>query len=461
MTNSFTFPRVLSLCFFLFSGSFFSVIHSQQIVVKDNAIAEAVSQISSDNMRVYVEELVSFHNRNNLSSVTDPKRGVGAASTYIFDKVQQWATESQGRMSVEKVFYRTGGPKTRLGREVELSNVVATIEGRNNRGDRMVVVLAHYDSRSQDGNDSLIYAPGANDNGSGVACMLEMARILSKIDMPGIVKLIFLSGEEHGLLGAQYMSDLAKKEGWNIVAVMNNDMIGNSNASETNYQTNMVVRVFSENIPVVEDERMKRVRVYNSMENDSPSRQLARYIKEIGERYVENHTVKLIYRNDRFGRGGDHTPFCRNGFTAVRICEVNENYDRTHQKVYKGDNGILYGDEIWAVDFEYVRKNTGVNLSTAMNLLFSPPAPRNVVLNTSGLSNSTFLKWEAPEGEVEPCGYYVLIRETDQSNWERKIFTTEKSITIPLSKDNYFFAVQSVGKGWNESLAVFAEGRSN
>ncbi|GHT28500.1 peptidase M28 [Bacteroidia bacterium] len=424
---------------------------------RDTRIAEAVNGISVVNQRAVVQDLVGFHNRNNLSSKTDPAKGVGAAAEYLYQKVTSYIPQSSGRLSVEKVYYKVGGPDTRLKREITLANVVATIQGSDKTDNRVIAVLAHYDSRNGDETDSVAYAPGANDDGSGIACLAEMARLISKTDIPITVKLMFLSGEEHGLYGATHMAALAKQENWNLIAVINNDMIGNSNASETNTETNTIIRVFSENIPVVETEEMKRIRVYNSAENDSYARQLARYIKETGERYVDNMTVKLIYRSDRFGRSGDHTPFSRQGFAAVRMCEVNENYDRTHQYI-REENGIKYGDEIWAIDFEYVRKNTGVNLATVMNLALAPSVPENVKLITSGLTNYVNIIWEAPKQGKKPDAYYVLIRETDQPDWQKKILVRDTQAKLPYSKDNYFFAVQSVDEAGHESLASFAYG---
>ena len=434
---------------------FVTSIHAQTVMNRDVLIEKAVNDISVTNMKSLVEDLVAFHNRNNLSSQTDPNRGIGAAAEYLHNKVSSYIPESSGRLSVERVYYNAGG--NRLGRDVRLCNIIATIQGSDQNDDRVIVLLAHYDSRNGGATDSLGYAPGANDDGSGVACLMEMTRIISKINIPVTVKLMFLSGEEHGLFGAQYMSDLAKKEGWNIIAVLNNDMIGNSNASETNTQTNSILRVFSENIPAAETPEQAKVRIYNSSGNDSPSRQLARYIKETGERYIDNMTVKLVYRNDRFGRGGDHTPFCKNGFSGVRLCEIHENYDRTHQDI-REENGIKYGDEIWAVDFEYVRKNTGVNLSTTLNMALAPSIPENVRIITSGLTNFSEIKWEAPKQGKTPNAYYLLIRETDQSVWQKKILVYGTNVKVPYSKDNYFFGVQSVDEMGHESLPVFAIG---
>ena len=432
-----------------------SGINAQTVMNRDILIEKAVNELSVENMKSLVSDLVGFHNRNNLSSKTDPSRGIGAAAEYLYRKISSYVPESSGRLSVEKVYYNAGG--SRLGRDITLCNVIATVTGSNKNDNRVIALLAHYDSRNGGSLDSLGYAPGANDDGSGIACLMEITRIISKLNIPITVKLMFLSGEEHGLFGAQHMADVAKAENWNIIAVLNNDMIGNSNASETNTQTNTILRVFSENVPAVETPEQTRARAYNSSENDSPSRQLARYIKETGERYVDNMTVKLIYRNDRFGRGGDHTPFCKNGFAGVRLCEIHENYDRTHQEI-REENGIKYGDEIWAVDFEYVRKNTGVNLSTVLNLALAPSVPENTRVITSGLSNISEIKWEAPKQGKTPHAYYLLVRETDQPVWEKKILVYGTSTKVPYSKDNYFFGVQSVDETGHESLPVFAVG---
>ncbi|MCJ7820618.1 MAG: M28 family metallopeptidase, partial [Bacteroidales bacterium] len=204
----------------------------------------------------------------------------------------------------------------------------------------------------------------------------------------------------------------------------------------------------------LETETMAALRKSTSGENDSRARQLARYIKEVGERYVDQITVTLVYRNDRFGRGGDHTPYCQLGFTAVRITEFNENYDRTHQTTRIVD-GQHFGDTPEYVDCEYVRKNTGINLASVANMALAPGAPENVKIIVAGLTNSTTLRWDPPTAGKKPSGYYVLMRETYQPVWERKIWTDETSVTLPYSKDNYFFAVQSVDAEGHESLAVF------
>ena len=439
--------------FFLLFMLFPILVSGQVIDNRDAKISRAVNEISVANMKQTVDDLVGFHTRNNLSSATDPKRGVKAAANYLYNRLSDYAKLSEGRMTVETFSYKAVAPQSE--RELELGNVVATIRGTDSR---IIALLAHYDSRGGNGNDGEAIAPGANDDGSGVAALLEIARILSKQQHGATIKLMFLSGEEHGLWGAQSMAKVAAEEQWNLIAVINNDMIGNAEGSETATHDNTTIRVFSEGIPAKETEAQQRLRIANSAENDSPARQLARYIKELGERYVENITVQLIYRNDRFGRGGDHTPFAREGFAAVRMTEVNENYDRTHQHVEERD-GIRYGDMPWGIDWEYLRKNAGVNLATAANMALSPFVPENVrITNASRLTNRIELAWQAPQSGKTPKGYYVLVRSTDISTWQRKIFIADTQISLPLSKDNYFFAVQSVDEEGHESLPVFAVG---
>jgi len=248
------------------------------------------------------------------------------------------------------------------------------------------------------------------------------------------------------------MAEKAKKENWNIEAVLNNDIVGSNNSNETNIIDNTKVRVFSEGIPAYETEKNIAGIKALGLENDSKSRQLARYVKEIGERYVDNLEVVMVYRTDRFLRGGDHLPYLKNGFAAVRITEMNENFTHQHQDV-RIENNIHYGDLPEHIAYEYLRKNTAMNLANLASLAKAPSVPEEVKIEIKNLSNTTSLSWLAPKtGKVK--GYYVLMRETTSPVWQRKIFTSDNQITLPYSKDNYFFAVQSVNDSGNESLPV-------
>jgi Zn-dependent M28 family amino/carboxypeptidase len=430
------------------------VAFSQTIMKRDGEIEKMVQEISSANIEQNIRTLVGFHTRHNLSVQDHATQGIGASWNWIKAEMEKSVPASNGRLTVAFDDYTVGGEGQRLKKETHLKNVVATLKGTNPDDNRIFVVSAHLDSRVESDDDGTSFAPGADDDGSGVAAILEMVRILSKREFSGTIVFMAVSGEEHGLYGSAHMAQRAKDENWNLVAMLNNDMIGCSSSSETELRDNMQVRVFSEGVPAYETPEMARLRQYTSGENDGKARQLARYIKEIGERYVDQITVSLNYRNDRFGRGGDHTPFCKLGFTAVRITEFNENYDRTH-KVPRIENGVQLGDLPEFVDFEYVRKNAGINLATLANLASAPFEPENTGVVISGLTNKTTLKWTAPEKGVKPAGYYILMRETDQPMWQRKIFVTDTEVTLPYSKDNYFFAVQSVDADGHESLPVF------
>ena len=440
---------VLAFIFFLPVLSY-----SQTIINRDPSIKEMVDEISRENIEKSVRTLVGFHTRHNLSAQDDPGKGIGAAWNWIKSEMEKSIPSSAGRLEVRFEDYTVGGEGQRIAQPVRLRNVVATLKGTDPGDDRIIIISAHLDSRAAADNDATSFAPGADDDGSGVAAILELVRIMSSRKFPSTIVFMAVSGEEHGLYGAKYMAGKAKEEKWNIIAMLNNDMIGNSGSSETLLNDNMRVRVFSEGVPAYETEQMTALRKYTSGENDSRSRQLARYIKEVGEKYVEQLNVTLVFRNDRFGRGGDHTPFCQAGFTAVRICEYNENYDRTH-KIPGVVNGIQMGDLPEYVDYEYVRKNAGINLATLASLSLAPYEPENCGIVISGLTNKTTLKWEAPSKGPQPAGYYILLRETYQPLWEKKIFTTATEITIPYSKDNYFFGIQSVDAAGHESIAVF------
>ncbi|HLN20694.1 MAG TPA: M28 family metallopeptidase [Bacteroidales bacterium] len=427
---------------------------AQKIINRDPEIAGMISAISSENISSSVNKLVSFHTRHDLSEQNSADKGIGATWNWIKAEMEKSIPYSGGRLTVEFDEYSVGGPGQRIGTEIKLRNVVATLKGSDPADDRIILISAHLDSRAALDNDNTGFAPGANDDGSGIAAILELVRIMSPVKFPATIKFVAVSGEEHGLYGSKHIAEIARTGKWNIIAMLNNDMIGNSGSSETLLNDNMKVRIFSENIPAAETEQMAAVRKLTSGENDSRSRQLARYIKEVAERYVDQLGVTLIYRNDRFGRSGDQTPFAQAGFTTVRITEFNENYDRTH-KVPQIVNGIQEGDLPGYVDIEYVRKNAAMNLATISNLAFAPYEPENCNIVVAGLTNKTTIRWDKPQKGQSPAGYYILMRETYQPVWEKKIFVTGNEVTLPYSKDNYFFAVQSVDSGGHESLPVF------
>lgn len=429
-----------------------NTVSAQSIINRDPEIEKMVNEVSPDSLQSYINTLVAFGTRNTLSTQTDPKRGIGAARNWVLKKFNEFAKKSSGRLSaiIDTTTLQPNGKRVDV--PLVLGNVIATLKGTDLNDKRIFIISGHLDNMRSNVMDRTGDAPGANDDGSGTSAVLECARIMSKHSFPATLIFVAVSGEEQGLLGSTYMAEKAKKENWNIEAVLNNDIMGSNNSNETNIIDNTRVRVFSEGLPAYETEKnAARIRALG-LENDGKSRQLARYVKEIGERYVDHLEVIMIYRNDRFLRGGDHTPYVQNGFAAVRITEMNENYTRQHQDV-RTENGIHYGDLPEHIDYEYLRKNTAMNLSNLANLAKAPAVPEEVKIEVKKLTNNTSLSWQPPKmGNVK--GYYILIRETTSPVWQKKIFTTENKMILPYSKDNYFFAVQSVNETGNESLMV-------
>ena len=420
---------------------------------RDKNISEMINDISIENLKSNIEKLVSFKTRHTLSSTTNETEGIGAARRWVKSEFDKYSAASGGRLTASFDPFIVMADGRRINRNVELKNVIATLKGTDPNDNRIFIVGGHIDSRVNDVMDSTSIAPGADDDASGVSLVMELARVMSKQKYPATILFVVFSGEEQGLFGSNHLAQKAKDEGWNITAMLNNDIVGSSGpAGDTFLKTNMDVRVFSESIPSSETESEARLRKLIGAENDGSSRQLARYIKEITDRYVDQLNIKLIYRSDRFLRGGDHTPFNINGFTAVRFCEMNENYDHQHQNV-RVENGKQYGDLIDYLDFEYLKKVASANLATLANLALAPDLPQNVGIEVKNLTNTSTLKWDDPTGE-KPFGYYILIRESSSPTWEKKIFVKGNRETIPYSKDNFLFAVQSVDENGHESLPV-------
>jgi hypothetical protein len=425
---------------------------SQTIIKRDPSIDQMVKEVSADSLKSYINTLVSFGTRSTLSTTTDASKGIGAARDWAVSKFKQFGKNSGGRMNafVDTVTLQADGK--RIDKAINLGNAMGILKGTDPNDKRIYVISGHIDSRVTDVMNRTSDAPGANDDGSGTAAVIECARILSKSNFPATIIFVALSGEEQGLLGAKFMADKARSQNWNIEAVLNNDIMGSNNSNETLIINNTKVRIFSEGLPAWElDKKVASIRGMG-LENDGYSRQLARYTKEVGERYVDNLEVMLIYRNDRFLRGGDHTMFIEKGFPAIRITEMNENFLHQHQDL-RTENNVEYGDKPEFMDFEYLRKNTALNLATLSNLAKAPSMPQEVKIDVKGLGNSSSMNWKQP-ANGKTAGYYILIRETTSPVWQKKIYTADTKITIPYSKDNYFFAVQSVNEEGNESLAV-------
>lgn len=422
-----------------------------QIRLKDDEIKKYVSEVNSDSLQSYIKKLVSFNTRHTLSATDDQNKGIGAARNWVLGKFKDYAKNSGGRMKVYLQQQDIQPDGKRVDQVFNLGNPIAFLKGTDPNDKRIFLISGHLDSRVTDVMNRTSFAPGANDDGSGVSAVIEAARVLSKSSFPASVIFVAFSGEEQSLLGSKMLAEKAKKENWQIEAVLNNDMIGNTKSGETNETNDRVLRVFSEGLPYTELDK-KAMSIRNlGLENDGDSRQLARYIEEVAEKYVKID-IKLIYRNDRFLRGGDHSSFVNQGFPAVRLTEYYENYDQQHQDV-RIENGKQYGDLPEFVDYNYLKKNVAANIAVLASLAKSPSKPEKVEIEVKKLTNSTTLHWEKPKaGKL--AGYYVLVRETESPIWQKRIFTKDLSLKIPLSKDNYIFAVQSVNETGNLSIPV-------
>jgi Zn-dependent M28 family amino/carboxypeptidase len=342
-----------------------------------------------------------------------------------------------------------------LTQDTEVVNVIAILRGTTDPN-RYVIMSGDIDSRASDGLDFTIDAPGANDNASGMAGTIEAARVLSKYQFGASIVFAGLSGEEQGLLGGKHMAQVAKAEGWNIEGVLNNDMISNIEGIDGVIENN-TFRVFSEPTPVTETEEVRRRRRFTGGEVDGPSRQLARYVARVTGMYISNLDAILVYRLDRFGRGGHHRPFNDEGFTGVRIMETHENYNRQHQDI-RVENGIHYGDVIEGCDFDYAAKITAANAVTLATLAWAPAPPANVLIG-GVVRPSASLAWDPVEAP-ELAGYKIYWRDTTAPQWthSRYVGNVHEFTLDGIIIDNYLFGVAAVGKDGNESVVAFPSG---
>ena len=440
------------LLFFVMSASGLNGWSQPVIVKQDQLIKKMVDEVSAQSIEAIVRKLVTFETRQSLSDTTSTRTGIGAARNWIKSEMERYSKESGGRLKDEFDVFTQPADGRRVTVPTVMKNVLGILPGTDPNDDRIFIVSGHYDSRASDVNDAKIFAPGANDDASGTATAMELARVMSKYKFNCTLIFVAMVAEEQGLYGATNLAKRAKESKWNVAGMITNDIVGNTYGMETDLKDNNSVRIFSEGVSVVETPEEANRRTSTGSENDGAARQFARYLKEVGERYVDQLDVKLIYRRDRYLRGGDHTPFSQQGFAGIRVTEMNENFERQHQTVRK-ENGIDYGDLPDFVDYNYTQKVARMNLASLANLALAPREPENVGVVTSQLTNKTVLKWEAPKGE-KPAGYYVVMRETTSPTWERKFFVTDTKASLNYSKDNYFFGVQSVDEEGHESLVV-------
>ncbi len=408
-----------------------------------------LKEISAKNIETTIRKLVSFGTRNTLSEQDNPTRGIGAARDYLFGEFQKVSADCGNCLQVEKQTFLQ--PKAnRVPEPTNLTNVVATLKGTTNP-ERVYVVSGHYDSMCNlDATDTKCDAPGANDDASGTAAVVEMARVMSKRKFDATIVFMTVPGEEQGLLGATYFAEQAKQNKMNIEAMFTNDIIGGV-TSYKNAPDRQTVRVFAEGVPSDETEQQANSRRSVGGENDSASRQLGRFIKEVADVYSPKFLVQLIYRRDRYGRGGDHIPFLERGFAAVRFTEPHEDYTHQHQTV-KIVDGKQYGDLIEFDDFDYIANVTRVNAASLAALALAPARPKNVGIITGRLTNDTDLKWEAG-ADADLAGYEIVWRDTTSPFWTNSVSVGNvTSYTAKeMSKDNYFFGVRAVDKAGNKS----------
>jgi hypothetical protein len=420
----------------------------------DARIAAALRQVSAERIRANIEKLVSFGTRLTISA-EDPAsiaagRGVGAAREWIKSEFERYSKDCGGCLEV-----KTDGfiepAADRIPQPTQITNVYAVLKGADpDNAKRIVLVTGHYDSRPSDTLDLNSDAPGANDDGSGTAVSLECARVLSKLKFPATIIFLTVAGEEQGLNGSHHFAKMAKDQGWNLEAALNNDIVGGDKSAE---QDHSVVRLFSEGLPAAATEQdIRRIRGLGG-ENDSASRQLARYIADVGRTYDVGVKPMLVFRLDRFLRGGDHSSFNQQGFTAVRFTEFREDFHHQHQNV-RTENGIEYGDLPKFVDFDYVAHVARLNAATLASLASAPAPPANVRLLTKDLDNDSTLAWEASPGGLA-AGYEVLWRATTSPEWEHaEKVGGDLRRTLKLSKDNVIFAVRAVDAEGHGSLPV-------
>ena len=410
--------------------------------------------ISAQRIEATVRKLASFGTRHTLSDTKSDERGIGAARRWIKAELDACAQQSNGRLRVELDAF-TAQPNRRIAQPTELVNVVATLPGdQKESADRIYVVSGHYDSMPSSVLDPTADAPGADDDASGSAAVIELACAMSKLHFDATLVFMTVAGEEQGLVGSTHVADEARKAGKNIAGMFTNDIIGSSHAEDGRVDRGRV-RLFAEGVPDVKEMSDElRTLVRTGGENDTPTRELARFIKEHAEHDVASMKVDIVWRRDRYLRGGDHAPFLNAGYAAVRFTEPAENYHHQHQNV-RVDGGVQYGDLPEFVDFAYIAQVARVNGAALAALAMAPAAPRGAQIDTVKLDNDTTLHWDA-NTEPDLAGYRIVWRDTTAPLWQNhKDVGLVTRVTLPVSKDNVVFGVQAIDKDGNVSVASF------
>lgn len=418
----------------------------------DRRISAALHEVSSSRIRADITALAGFGTRSTLSAqdaaAITRGRGIGAARDWIKAQFESYSRECGGCLEVKTDAF-IQQPEERITQPTLITNVYAVLRGKDPTAAlRIVLVTGHYDSRNSDNFDVEHDAPGANDDASGVAVSLECARVLSKLQFPATIIFLTVAGEEQALNGSEHFARVARAQNWDIQAVLNNDIVGGNRSPE---QDPLVVRVFSEGLPAAADaQQLQRIAAQGG-ENDSPSRQLARYVAETAAIYRTGLKPLLVFRLDRYLRGGDHSSFNRQGYTAVRLTEFREDFNRQHQTP-RTEGGIEYGDSPKHVDLDYVARIARLNAATLATLAAAPAPPTQVAILATQLGNDSTLEWQASPAA---SGYEVLWRATSSPDWQHaQIVGSSTSATLKVSKDNVIFGVRSFDSQGHRSLPV-------
>jgi hypothetical protein len=417
-------------------------------------VRAALGRVDSRSLERYDRALVGFGTRHTLSTQDDPDRGIGAARDWIKAQFDAIAATSNGRMTTElDSFIQPVSP--RVPTPTKITNVIAKLRGTDpSSADRVYIVGGHYDSRVTDVLNATSDAPGANDDASGTSAVIELARVLARVPNEATIVFVAYAGEEQGLYGSDHLAQRAKDENWNIQGVLNMDIIGSS-LGGNGVRDERTIRLFSEGVPTAETPQQTARRQSIGGENDGVSRQLARYVKETGENSATDMRVKLVWRRDRFLRGGDQISFLLRGWPGVRFTEPNENFDHEHQDV-RVENGKQFGDLVQFVDFRYLARVTRVVGSSLSALARAPRAPVNARMITADLGYDTELRWDAnPESDI--AGYEIVWRDSTEALWthSRQVGNVTAYTFKGLSKDDNQVAVRAIDRNGNRSPVAY------
>src|SRR5215831_12070854 len=424
----------------------------------DPALRALIQSIDADRIQATIEKLISFGTRHTASTQTDPVRGIGAAYTWVFQQMQDIAATSNGNMTVQQQTFVQQPVAGRLAAATSITNTIATLKGTASP-ERFYVVTGHLDSRVTDLLNSTDDAPGADDDGSGVACVLELARLFATRQFPGTLVFAAVSGEEEGLFGSSFMAAQMKAAGNDVQGMFSNDIIGTGDAHDGTRPDPTTVRMFLEGVPTnVTSNGIALLQAVGG-ENDGLSRQLGRFVNSVAPFNLTGMNIRLIWRRDRYLRASDHVSFQGQGYAAARFTEPRENFNHEHQNT-QVVNGVQLGDLIDFVDFDFIGRVTGVNAAALWALATSPGTPKNAQIHTNppvnfAGTNLTSLQWDAnPESNL--TGYEVVMRETTESDWTSAIpVGNVTSVTLDISKDNVQFGIRAVDNNGNRSPAAF------